>query len=233
MIVPAIFGILLVAGLLAWGVHENGSISGFTNSLVGTAQDTVDGVFKLHEDCTQDGSCVAFFANKEPEQHEDMDAGYLIADVQEATYYENGTEIPNTSYVTGVVTDTSYTKQGVAQQNSIVGSDGQMLVQIGNIASIQTQIKILDQYGEIIEPRYYDYYLTIKCDDSVEFCNLSPPVSRRGTTTSAGTFLEKWTTNYENTEGLYKVDVLATSDAVDSFNQRYETKGTLYIELFK
>lgn len=233
MVAPlAILLIVAVVGLIAWGYSENEGFTATANSLVGTAQTFADNTFKLHEDCTQDGSCVAFFANKEPEQHQDMDAGYDIGNVQEATYYENGTEVSQFSYATGVVTDTSYTKTGSKLTESLVGDDGQMIVQIGNIATIQGQIKILNNNNDIIEPRLYHYYLMIRCDDSTEFCNLDP-ISRRGTTTTSGTFIEKWTTNFKNTAGLYQVDIFATADAVNEFNQKYETKGTLYVELYK
>lgn len=232
MIGIAVIGIIVVGGLLFWGYYENEGLNATANSFFGTAQDTIGGIFKLHEDCTQNGSCVAFFANKEPEQHQDMDAGYKLDNVTQAQYYENGTAKPTSSYVTGVTSDTSFSKQGQKQQSELVGDKGQMLVQIGNIATIQSQIKILDNNGEIIEPRYYEYYMTIDCDDSMEFCNLDP-ISRRGTTDSGGNFIQKWTTDFHDMPGLYKAVILATSEKTDEFDRKYEAKGTLFIELYK
>ena len=58
-------------------------------------------------------------------------------------------------------------------------------------------------------------------------------VTKRGTTTTAGTFIEKWTTSYVNQEGLYEVKVFATSETKDVFDRYYDVTNTLFVELYK
>lgn len=250
MIVVTALIIMGVAGLLTYGYFESDGFQTTTNSIAGNVASHVsggvEGLYKFSEDCNEVNDCISFFAPKKIQQtvvnlsseNDELDSEIIDTneDGTDPQYYENGTQIPTTSYVTGVVGDTSFSKTHVENAKQItekVGSDGQMLVQIGNIATIQGQIKILDpQTGEIVEPRIYKYWMTIDCAETVEFCTLPATISRRSTTTVGGTFIEKWATNFNNNEGLYDVKILAESETTDPFGKKYSVEGLIKIELY-
>ena len=224
MIVPLILIFLAVVGLVSYAYYTDQEL--VTNSVSGILD------YKPDIDCNSAGDCIEFFIPIAPENHETVPVNYNTDQITNATYYANGTQIPQSSYITGVINDVSYSRQGTQlSKYSAVGDV--MRVQIGNIASIEGQIKILNPLtGDIVEPRTAKYVLTIDCSDLTEFCNMDS-VTKRGTTTTAGTFIEKWTTSYVNQEGLYEVKVFATSETKDVFDRYYDVSNVLFVELYK
>ena len=223
--------VLAVVGLIGFAYYTDQDL--VTNSV----SNILD--YKPEIECNVAGDCVEFFVPLIPENtdsitenHETVPVNYNTDDVSGATYYENGTQIPQESYITGNINDISYSRDGIQQSKySAVGEV--MRVQLGNIVSIEGQIKIIDPLTkELVEPRTAKYILTIDCSGLTEFCNLDPVV-RRGTTTTAGTFIEKWTTSTShNTVGLYEITVFATSETKDIFNRYYDVTNTLFLELY-
>lgn len=195
--------------------------------------------YKPDIECNSAGDCVEFFLPIPPEnpdtiqeQHITIPVGYTINNVTNVMYDEKGNIVPESSYITGNVNDVSYSRQGIMQSKYNAVGDI-MRVQIGNIATIEGNVKILDpDTKELIEPRTAKYTLTIDCSELTEFCNLSPIV-KRGITSTAGTFIEKWTTSTRDTEGLYDVTIFARSETKDIFDRYYEVTNTLHLELFK
>ena len=222
--------ILAVSGLVTYAYYTDQEL--VTNSV----SNILD--YKPEIECNIAGDCVEFFVplvpeNTNPENHETVPVNYDTDDLQDGKYYENGTQIPTSSYITGNINDISYSRQGI--QNTEYNAIGEVMrVQIGNIASIEGQIKIIDPITkELVEPRTAKYVLTIDCSELTEFCNLDPVV-KRGTTTTAGTFIEKWTTSTsQNTVGLYEVTVFATSETKDMFDRYYDVSNVLFLELYK
>lgn len=229
--IPVIIAILLtVTGLLGVAYYSD----------QGLIVDAVDSVLTYERDiaCNIAGDCIEFqipVVKENKETHETIPVEYDTEEITEATYYQNGTEIPTTSYITGNIYDVSYSRTGerVSTYKETLGNEAVMQVQIGNIISIEGQIKIIDPLtGEIIEPRTAKYSMIMTCNDLTEFCNLSS-ITRRGTTTVAGTFLEKIATNQSTfTEGLYNVEIFARSETLDSFGDRYEVTNTLFVEMY-
>ena len=224
--------ILAVSGLVTYAYYTDQEL--VTNSV----SNILD--YKPEIDCNVAGDCIEFFVplvpentNIIPENHETIPVNYDTDDLQDGQFYENGTQIPTSSYITGNINDISYSRQGI--QNTEYNAIGDVMrVQIGNIASIEGQIKIVNPITkELVEPRTAKYVLTIDCSELTEFCNLSPVV-KRGTTTTAGTFIEKWTTSTSvNTVGLYEVKVYATSETKDMFDRYYDVSNVLFLELYK
>ena len=189
--------------------------------------------FTTSSKCNVVGDCVEFFISEPPPNRETIPVDYTIETVTNATYYENGTFIePVSSYVTGNIYDVSYTETG--QRISTYKAVGDvMMVQLGNIASIEGQIKLIDpQTKKIVEPRTAKYTFMITCSELSEFCNFKPLV-RHGTTTAVGTFIERWTTTTSYSEALYEVEIFALSEQVDQFGIPYEVTNILFLELYR
>lgn len=166
------------------------------------------------------------------EEHETIPVDYDIANVTDAQFYENGTAISNESYITGLIADTSYSSSGVKQSEYQIVGD-RMFVQLGNIAVIEGQIKILDPLTkEMIEPRIYKYNIEILCSELTEFCNTAPRAFR-GETNTGGGFIERWTTNITMQEGLYEVIIDAESAHLKADGTPYRVSNTLFIVLYK
>lgn len=151
--------------------------------------------------------------------------GSLLANV-------NGTIIePTTSYVTGNINEVSYNRSGVEQVDYTIYGEI-MRVQIGNIISIEGQIKIINpSTGEIIEPRNAKYVLTLECSEISPNCSVDP-VTRRSTTTNTGTFIERIATNQSFTPALYEVEIFAISETTDKFGNKFDVTNSLFVELF-
>lgn len=165
--------------------------------------------------------------------NETIPVDYDIDDVSDSLFYENGTAKPPTeSYITGNIASTSYSYSGVQQSiYDVVGN--RMFVQIGNIASIEGQIKILDPYTkELVEPRIYKYWITIRCSDLTEFCS-SDMRFYNDVTNVGGGFIERWTTNQSMNEGLYEIIIEAESLHLQENGQPYKVENTLFVELYK
>lgn len=229
--IPIIFAIILavvaIAGT-AYYVDQDFLISG------------VDSVLSFTTDtqCNKAGDCIDFFiadtpTNQNEQPHETVPVDYDIENVTEAQYYEDGTKIPTQSYITGNINDVSYSKTGV-RQSSYLANENVMMVQIGNIISIEGQIKIINPITkEIVEPRTSSYTLVMSCSDLSEFC-IENSVTRRGITTTSGTFIEKITTTTSSyVPALYDVEVFAISETVDAFGIPYDVSNVLYVELYK
>ena len=188
--------------------------------------------------CNVVGDCIQFNIPVAPENenklpNETIPVDYDIEDVSNNIYNENGTEIePTTSYITGNINEISYTRTGDQQVDySIYGEI--MRVQIGNIISIEGQIKILDPVtGEVVEPRNAKYVMTMDCSEITPDCSVDP-VTKRGTTNGSGTFIEKIATSQSYTPALYEVEIFAMSETEDMFGQKYEVTNSLFVELFK
>lgn len=196
--------------------------------------------------CNVVGDCIQFNIPLAPENEneipkETVPVDYNIEDVTKTIYNENGTLIanengtfvePTSSYITGNINELSYTRTGEQQVDySIYGEI--MRVQIGNIISIDGQIKILDpNTGDIVEPRNAKYVLTLDCSEVSPNCSVDP-VTRRGTTNASGTFIEKITTSQSYTPALYEVEIFALSETENRFGQKYEVTNSLFVELFK
>ena len=188
--------------------------------------------------CNVVGDCIQFNIPIAPENEneipkETVPVDYDIEDVSETIYNENGTIAePTESYIAGNINEVSYTNTGVEQIDySIYGEI--MRVQIGNIISIDGQIKILDpNTGDIVEPRNAKYVLTLDCSEVSPNCSVDP-VTKRGTTNASGTFIEKITTSQSFTPALYEVEIFALSETENRFGQKYEVTNSLFVELFK
>ena len=188
--------------------------------------------------CNVVGDCIQFNIPIAPENEneipkETVPVDYDIEDVSETIYNENGTIAePTESYIAGNINEVSYTNTGVEQVDySIYGEI--MRVQIGNIISIDGQIKILDpNTGDIVEPRNAKYVLTLDCSEVSPNCSVDP-VTKRGTTTNAGTFFERISTSQSYTPALYEVEIFALSETENRFGQKYEVTNSLFVELFK
>ncbi len=220
-----VFGIIvIVAGLLGLAYYTDQSfVTGTVNNVLS---------FTTNEKCNQVGDCITFNIPVPVENHDTVPVDYDTNTVTSATYYENGTEIPQQSYITGVINDVSYSKTGV-RQSSYLANEDVMMVQIGNIISIDAQIKIIDPVTKnIIEPRIAKYTLIMTCSDLSEFCNLSS-ITRRGTTNAVGTFNERITTDSTWVPALYEVEVFAISETLDQFGIPYDVTNTLFVETYK
>lgn len=194
--------------------------------------DSNGGIFDLFSS-NNNNQIIKFFNTETGEEiHPDMDTGYTLDDASGKLYFDNGTKVPEISYINTTVTDTSYSREFQLQEKQQIGSNGQMMVQISNIAIIQGQIKILDpKTGEIVEPRIYKYWLTIECSDLIVFCNLNS-ITMRSITNTDGTFLEKWATSLRDMPGLYNVNIMAESETTNELGKKYIVEGSLQIELF-
>ncbi len=224
MIAVAMLIILAVAGLIGVGYYTDQEF----------IKDNVNQVlsFTTSEKCNEVGDCISFNIPTTPENHNTVPVDYDINSVTNATYYSDGTLIPQQSYVTGVVNDVSYSSSGI-RQSSYLAVDDVMMVQLGNIISIDAQIKIIDpNTGEIVEPRTVKYTLFLSCSDLSEFCN-EKSISRRGTTTSAGTFNERITTDSTWITALYEVEVFGISETTNEVGTPYEVSNTLFVEVYK
>ena len=219
---------LAVGGLIGYAYYTDQNL--VTNSVTDILN------YKPDIECNIAGDCVEFkipfVGDSSDTIHATDPVDYNIDNVTDTRFDSNGTVIPKSSYITGNINDVYYSKQGSQQSRYTVVGDT-MKVQIGNIASIDGQIKIVDPLsGEIIEPRTAKYTLTIQCSDLTEFCNLET-VAKRGTTTTSGTFHESWTTTSNNSIGLYEVQIFAISETKDMFGRYYEVKNTLFLELYQ
>ena len=210
--------------------------------------------------CNVAGDCIQFNIPLAPENDnalpkQTVPVNYNINDVSDSIYNENGTLIsiestsltnadgslmvnengtviePTTSYVTGNINEVSYNRSGVEQIDYTIYGEI-MRVQIGNIISIEGQIKILNPTtGEIIEPRNAKYVLTLDCSEISPSCSVDP-VTRRSTTTNTGTFIERIATNQSFTPALYEVEIFAISETTDKFGNKFDVTNSLFVELF-
>jgi len=219
-----ILAVVAIAGV-AYYADQDMLVSGVNNALS----------FTTDTQCNQVGDCVEFRVYSTPENtetHQTIPVDYDIENVTDAQYYEDGTKIPTESYITGNINDVSYSKTGV-RQSSYLEKENVMMVQIGNIISIEGQIKIIDPISkEIVEPRTASYTLVMTCSDLSEFC-IDNSVTRRGVTSTSGTFIERITTSSaQYVPALYNVEVFAMSETVDAFGVPYDVTNTLYVELY-
>jgi hypothetical protein len=222
--------ILAVSGLIGVGYYSNQDV------IVNPVNQVL--TFTPEIQCNVVGDCIQFNIplapandNKIPNTIEPTD--YTIDDVSDDLYYDNGTQKePTESYITGNINAISYTNVGdEIIDYSIYGE--MMRVQIGNIISIEGQIKILNpNTKEIVEPRNSKYVLTLDCSEITPNCSVDP-VTKRGTTTNSGTFIERITTSQSYTPALYEVEIFAISETEDAFGQKYEVTNSLFVELFK
>ena len=211
--------------------------------------------------CNVVGDCIQFNIPLAPENDnaipkKTIPVNYNINDVSDSIYNENGTLIsvennpltnadgsllvnengtviePTTSYITGNINEVSYDRIGDEQIDYTIYGEI-MRVQIGNIISIEGQIKILNPTtGEIIEPRNAKYVLTLDCSEISPNCSVDP-VTRRSTTSNTGAFLERIATSQSFTPALYEVEIFAISETEDRFGQKYEVTNSLFVELFR
>jgi hypothetical protein len=230
MIIIAMVMILAVSGLVGVAYYSDQEI------VVNPVNQALS--FTPEIQCNVVGDCIQFNIPLAPENenklpNETVPVDYDIEDVTETIYNENGTAIePTESYITGNINEISYTKTGEQQVDySIYGEI--MRVQIGNIISIEGQIKILDpNTGDIVEPRNAKYVMTMDCSEITPNCSVDP-VTKRGTTNGSGTFIEKIATSQSYTPALYEVEIFAISETEDVFGQKYEVTNSLFVELFK
>ena len=210
--------------------------------------------------CNVVGDCIQFNIPLAPENDNAMPrdtvpVNYNINDVSDSIYNENGTLIsiestsltnadgslmvnengtiiePTTSYVTGNINEVSYSNTGIEKIDYTIYGEI-MRVQIGNIISIEGQIKILNPTtGEIIEPRNAKYVLTLDCSEITPNCSVDP-VTRRSTTTNTGTFVERIATSQSFTPALYEVEIFAISETTDKFGNKFDVTNSLFVELF-
>lgn len=210
--------------------------------------------------CNVVGDCIQFNIPLAPENDNAMPrdtvpVDYSINDVSDSIYNENGTLIsiestsltnadgslmvnengtiiePTTSYVTGNINEVSYSNTGIEKIDYTIYGEI-MRVQIGNIISIEGQIKILNPTtGEIIEPRNAKYVLTLDCSEITPNCSVDP-VTRRSTTTNTGTFVERIATSQSFTPALYEVEIFAISETTDKFGNKFDVTNSLFVELF-
>jgi hypothetical protein len=223
IIMAIVLAVIAIAGT-SYYVDQDFLVSGVDQVLT----------FTTDTQCNKAGDCVDFFITDTPANlnHETVPVDYNIQNVTDAQYYEDGTPIPTESYITGNINDVSYSKSGI-QQSSYLENENVMMVQIGNIISIDGQIKILHPITkEIVEPRTALYTLTMTCSELSEFCN-ETGITRRGTTNTAGIFNERITTNTQYIPALYDIEVFAISETVDEFGIPYEVKNTLYVEVYR
>ncbi len=224
MLAVAFLIVLAVAGLIGVGYYTD-------QDLIKTNVDNVLS-FTTDTNCNQVGDCITFNIPVPVENHETVPVDYNTEDITEATYYENGTAISEESYITGNINDVSYSSTGV-RVSKYLENENVMLVQLGNIISIDAQIKIIDPITkQIVEPRNASYRLILECSDLNEFCGIDP-ITRRGDTNAVGTFNVRITTNLQWTPALYEVTVFATSEQVDSLGVPYDVTNTLYVEIYK
>lgn len=196
---------------------------------------SIDTVLSFTPDiqCNVAGDCIEFQIPIPPVNHDIIPVEYDIEIVTKAQYYENGTSKPPTeSYITGIANDVSYSKSG-AKISTYKSVGNVYMVQIGNVISIDGQIKIINPITkEIVEPRTALYTLIMSCSELSEFCN-ETGVTRRGVTSTAGTFNERITTNTSYVPALYNIEVFAISETKDTFGIPYDVTNVLYVEVYR
>jgi hypothetical protein len=232
--------VLCVGGLIYWAYTEDNV------SLPNIEQ--LD-LFNKDISCNTAGDCISFFIPDIPESKDTIPVNYTIEDIEESMEIQlqeemellpvniiNGTSTntvdPDQSTISGIITDTSITRFGdVITDYSYLGEH--MRVQIGNIATITGNIKILEPITkQIVEPQLYKYQLYIECSDIMEFCNHTI-LGTRGLTESDGTFLYKWTTNnQQHLAGIYDVSIVAVSETEDLFGKKLSVAHTMFLELY-
>ena len=155
--------VLCVGGLIYWAYTED-TIS------ISTIEQL--NLFKENISCNTAGDCISFFIPDVPESHTTAPVNYTIEDIEESMEQQkseqvefapvniiNGTSVstvdPELSSISGKITDTSFLRTGgIVQDFSYLGDH--MRVQIGNIATITGNIKILDPITKkIIQPQLY------------------------------------------------------------------------------